>query len=177
MQTENEYGKALFLLTDEEGCAREVWQNIRSVSKMLTDNPDYIRLIDTPAIPKEKKLALIDEAFAPVNEYLRNLIKILCEKRAFHTFFDMEKTFNDYYYESRDIVIAEAITAVPLTDKQILNIQMKIGEATGKNAVIDNTVDPSILGGVILRYNGKQLDGSVKSRLDSISLVLKNTVI
>ncbi len=177
MQSNNEYGKALFLLCEEQGCAKDVWMELRSIKKILTDNPKYVTLIDTPALSKEKKMELIDQAFAPVNEYVKNLIKILCERHAFYTFAEIEKTYDAYYLEAKNIIMVEAITAIPLTEKQILDLKMKIGEETGKHSVIENTVDESILGGVILRYEGKQLDGSLKARLDRLASGLKNTVI
>jgi len=53
----------------------------------------------------------------------------------------------------------------------------KLASTTGKKIIIKNTVTPEILGGVKLRYSGKQLDGSVKTRLDKFEQSLKNTVI
>ena len=177
MQTNNEYGRALFMLCEEEGCADSVYGELSDIVRILEESPKYIKLLDTPALPKEEKLRLIDEAFAPIDERVRNLIKILCEKHAVYSFFDAKKTYDSCYLESRKIEIVDAITAVKMTDSQIENLKIKLGEICGKSIIVNNIINPDILGGMVLRYDGKQLDGSVKARLDRLSAGLKNTVI
>ena len=68
----------------------------------------------------------------------------------------------------------EAISAVSLTDAQRDSLVKKLTDMTGKRIILTNKVRPEILGGVILRYSGIQLDGSVKARLDTFSESLKN---
>ena len=89
----------------------------------------------------------------------------------------MKREFSALYDKSRGIEHVEAVTAVAMTDAQISKMAEKLSAMTGKTVVIKNTVAPEILGGVKLRYSGTQLDGSVKTRLDSFEKSLKNTVI
>lgn len=172
-----EYAKALFLLTEEEQITNIVIDEIRTVKTLLCENPRYIKLLDTPALVKDEKLHLIDQAFSSLNENLLNFIKILCEKHAVYQFPKITDAYASLYDESRGIERVEAVTAVPMKAAQVTAMSAKLASLTGKTIIIKNTVDPSVLGGVILRYSGTQLDGSLKARLESFEKSLKSVVI
>ena len=172
-----EYAKALFLLTEEEKTTDTVAGELQTVKTLLCENPRYIKLLDTPALAKEEKLALIDKAFASLREELLNFIKILCEKHAVYLLPRAADAYAALYDEARGIERVEAVTAVPMKKAQIDAMAKKLAFMTGKTVIIRNTVDPAVLGGVILRYAGKQLDGSLKARLDAFEKSLKELVI
>ncbi len=172
-----EYAKALFLITEEEGETEAAMENTRLVKAVFDENPAYAPLLDTPAIPKEEKLALIDEAFSAVGENLKNLIKILCERHSVYVYPKVFSAYSALYDESRGIERVIAISAVEMKEEQIAALKAKLSAITGKTIIIKNDVDPSILGGIKLRYSGIQLDGSVKTRLDGFEEKLKSLVI
>ena len=177
MTAGNEYGKALFLLTEECKTTEKALADVIAADEIFKNNPKYVKLLDTPAITKSEKLALVDEAFSSVDESVRNLIKILCERHSVYCFGEVRRTYCKLYDTSRGIEYVEAVTAVPMTPEQTLRMQKKLADMTGKQIIIKNTVSPEILGGVMLRYSGTQLDGSVKTRLENFEKSLKNTVI
>ncbi len=172
-----EYGKALFLLTEEEGNTETAMQDLLLVQTAMREHPNYEKLLDTPALSAETRLQMIDEAFASIDANVKNLLKILTEKHAAHVWNEVTKTFSALYDEARGILRVKAITAVPMTEKQLEAMREKLAKQTGKEILIENTVDPAILGGVTLRYAGIQLDGSVKTRLDTLEKSLKGMVI
>ena len=172
-----EYGKALFLLSEEEGTTELALGDIRLVKEAMSKHPTYETLLDTPALPVETKLGLIDEAFATINANVKNLLKILCEKHATHDMPKVASVFEALYDEARGNLRVEAITAIPMTKKQLSAMQNKLELQTGKHIFIENIVDASILGGVTLRYGGVQIDGSVKARLESLEKSLKGLVV
>ena len=172
-----EYGKALFLLSEEEGTTELALGDIRLVKEAMSKHPTYETLLDTPALPVETKLGLIDEAFAGINANVKNLLKILCEKHATHDMPKVASVFEALYDEARGNLRVEAITAIPMTKKQLAAMQNKLELQTGKHIFIENIVDASILGGVTLRYGGVQIDGSVKARLESLEKSLKGLVV
>lgn len=172
-----EYGKALFLLTEELGKTESALKDVLCAAEIFAKNPDYAKLLDTPAITKAEKLALADTAFASLDTSVKNLIKILCEKHSIHAFGGVCRTFVSLYNESRGIEEVEAVSAVAMSEEQILRMTKKLTLMTGKKIILKNTVSPEILGGLKLRYSGIQLDGSVKTRLDKFEASLKNTVI
>ena len=113
-----EYGRALFLLCEEEKSTERVLDELDALSELLKQNPTYTKLLDTPAVVKDERLALIDEAFSAFDENLKNLIKILAEARCTHLLPEVREAFDAEYCEARGILHAEAITAVPLTEEQ-----------------------------------------------------------
>ena len=172
-----EYGKALFLLSEEEGKTELALGDIRLIKEAMSKHPTYETLLDTPALPVETKLGLIDEAFAGIDANVKNLLKILCEKHATHDMPKVASVFEALYDEARGNLRVEAITAIPMTKKQLDAMQNKLELQTGKHIFIENIVDASILGGVTLRYGGVQIDGSVKARLESLEKSLKGLVV
>lgn len=172
-----EYARALFLISEEEKTTEAVLEDVQIADEAFSRNPAYVKLLDTPALPKEEKLSLIDGAFAAVNESLKNLIKILCEKHSVFAFSAIRAAFSELFDESRGIERVEAVSAVALSEEQILRLGEKLSALTKKKVIIKNTVDGSILGGMKLRYAGVQLDGSVKTQLESFEKRLKGIVI
>ena len=177
MAAAKEYARALFMLSEEFSRTDAVLNDAKILAQIFKNNPDYIKLLDTPAIVKAEKIKLIDEAFKDIDEYLLNVLKMLCEEHCVHILPKVIEEFFFAYNQARGIEEVEAVTAVAMTDSQLERMKEKLENMTGKRIVIKNTVDKSILGGVKLRYLGIQLDGSVKTKLDKFSQALKNTVI
>lgn len=177
MTDAKEYGKALFMLASEGGKAQRVAEDVRLMRSALLESPDYVKILNTPALKKEERVALVDKAFSSLDETVLNLIKILTEAHSAHLLVGAADEFLAQYDESCGILRVEAISAVPLTKAQTDAIAKKLGASLGKTAIVKNTVDPSILGGLTLRYGSCQLDGSIKTRLDKFERSLKNTVV
>lgn len=173
----NEYGKALFLITEEDAVSDKLLADVKTAERALSDNPDYVKLLDSPALSKEERVSLCGKAFGSLDERLLNLIKILTERRSVRLFPKVAEAYRSLYDQSRGILRVEAVTAIPLTDRQSAAMKLKLTQSLKKTVILVNTVDPSTLGGVKLRYSGVQLDGSVKTRLDKFEAALKNTVI
>jgi ATP synthase F1 delta subunit len=172
-----EYGRALFLLTEELGTTERVREEAKAIVDLFLANPEYERMLDTPALSPDERIALIDGALADFDESLLNLVKILIERRMAYAVVRTLRVFEEEYMESRGIIRAEVISAIPLSEVQSARICEKLGKITGKQVVIDNKVDPSLLGGINLRYMGIQRDGSIKTRLDDFASSLKSAVI
>ena len=172
-----EYADALFSLSEELGTTEAVKSDVADVSDAIMANPKYIDLCDTPAVAIGEKLSLIREALGSVNESVRSLVMILAEKHSVRLFPEIAKEYRTIYNESRNILEAEAVSAAPLSPSQLSAIKEKLEKKTGKTVTVANTIDKSILSGVILRYMGIQLDGSLGARLSQIEKSLKNTIL
>jgi F-type H+-transporting ATPase subunit delta len=177
MMDYGEYGRALFLAAEEAGRIEEIALDIKAAGAAVEENPDYVKLLDTPAVSKAEKHALIDGAFSSLDEYCVNFLKLLSDKCIFFSLGEAVKAFCLLYDEHHNIERVEAVTARPMTAEQLAAMKEKIDKMTLKCAVITNTVDPSVLGGVAIRYSGVQLDGTVKRRLDDLAKSLEKTVI
>ena len=171
------YAEALFLLSEEEGVTDGVVGDLAIVNSIVKDSPEYAKILDTPALPKEERLRLIDEAFGGLNEYVRNVIKMLSAEHNVYAFPRLFAEFTRLYNDRLGIVEVEAVSAVALTERRKARIKERLEKKLSKTVVIKNTVEKEILGGLILRYDSLQLDGSVKTRLEDIERELKSAAV
>jgi F-type H+-transporting ATPase subunit delta len=172
-----EFAKALFLISEEEGSSDAMLEDVMLADAVFTENPTYVKLLDTPAIEKSEKLSLIDGSFGAVNENLKNLIKILCQRHSVYAYSRVAAAYSELYDTSRGIERVVAVTAIKMTDKQLSALAEKLEKITSKRVIIKNETDPAILGGIKLRYMGVQMDYTLRSRLDAIERSLANTVL
>ena len=177
MSNARNYAEALFSLSEELKISDAVLSDVTAVAEILKENSDYLKLADTPAISVPEKLSLIDGAFKELEESVLNLIKILAEKHSVYLFPEIAKEYISLYNEARGIFEAEVITSSPLSSEQSGKIKEKLEKLTGKTIIIKNTPDASVLGGIKLRYMGRELDGTLKGRLSQIEKSLKNTIL
>jgi F-type H+-transporting ATPase subunit delta len=172
-----EYAKALFLLAKERNALEIILSDLKAACAAVREAPDYISLLDSPALSGEEREALIEEAFASLDTDLRSFLKILSGKHMLYTIHRTTDAYEALCDEEMGIIRAEAITAIALTDTQRERICERLAQKTGKRVILKNTVDASVLGGVKLRFMGTQLDASLKSRLDSIRESLQSTAL
>ena len=92
-------------------------------------------------------------------------------------FSDCCASFRNLYNQDHNILPVTAVTALPLSKEQSLRLSDKLARITGKNIELVNRVDPSVLGGMRLDYDGKRLDDTVAHRLEAVRSLLKNTVL
>ena len=177
MVNANDYGRALYELAREQNAQDEILEQMRDVRAILEKTPEYVRLLDTPALPMEQRLSLLDEAFGSLNPWHLNFLKILCEKHAIKQYDACAQCFSELHDEARHILRATALTAVAMTDKQVEALTRKLETITGKRVVLTNKVDPQVLGGVTLRFGGVQLDGSLQSRLEDLRRSLAGEIV
>ena len=170
---EKEYGEALYELCNEENCAEEVLGQLDMVCALFREEPKYPRILQDPALPKQERLHMLDEAFGGnVHPYLLNFLKILCEKSAIETLPGCAEQFRSLYNEDRGLLPVVATSAVALTEAQKQALIEKLSKLTGKTILLENQVDESLMGGVKVKYDGKELDGSVAGRLEALRRVL-----
>lgn len=171
------YGKALFQLAQENGGDVRVLDELGAVQQLLQENPSYALLLDTPAVSQDEKHSLLREAFGQFDPMLLNFLCLLCDRRAFYQLPACRTAYRACFDEAHDIVRAEAITAVPMQDKQRAALKAKLESLTGKNIVLKNSVDPALIGGITLRYGGVQLSDSIQSRLDGLRRSLGEAIV
>ncbi len=175
---EQQFARAMFELSLEEGEREIVRDELHLIEDVLKENPTYKILLDTPAVTREEKLALVESAFSSLSsENVKNLLKLLTERRECHLFSSIVRAFDALYDEALGILRVEAITAFAMTEDQKLALAAKLTKKTKKRIVLTNTTNPEVLGGVLLRYGEVQLDGTLKSRLDTLSESIASVIV
>ncbi|MBR6483746.1 MAG: ATP synthase F1 subunit delta [Clostridiales bacterium] len=163
------YGKSLYDLAKAEGLDQAILNEMESVRNIFNDNPDYIRLLSEPSIPRNERLKLLDEAFGDsMDTYLLNFIKILTEKGFLREFGSCFKTYRSLYNDDRGICDAVAMTPGDLSDDERTSLIARLEKITGKKVLLTEKKDPALLGGIKVLVEGKLYDGSVRGRLDEL---------
>lgn len=163
------YAQALYSLAEEDAITAEILQQLETLAVSFCEEPGFLRLLDTPNIPKEERCNLLDDSFrGKVHPYVLNFMKILTEKGYARHFCDCVKAYREIYNEKHDILSVTATTAVEMTDGQKEKLQKKLETITGKTVLLLTRLDESCVGGVRLDYDGKRIDGTVRNRLDQI---------
>ena len=172
------YGEALYTLALEESITGGLLKELTVLEQCFRENPDFIRLLSSPNLSKQERCTVLDDSFrGKVHPYVLNFLKILTEKGYMKHFSDCCKAFEDHYNLDNGILPVTAITAVALTPEQASKLSGKLSRITAKQVKLCNKVDPTVLGGVRLDYDGKRLDDTVSHRLDAIRGLLKDTVL
>lgn len=172
------YAQALYDLAKDENLTAEVLQQLQTLQESFAAEPDFLRLLGAPNIPKEERCQILDRSFrGQVHPYVLNFLKILTEKGYTRYFGDCLEAFEQQYNLDNGILPVQVYTAVEMTPQQQEKLTKKLSNMTGKTVKLQNRIDPGCLGGVRLTYDGKQVDGTVKNRLDTIGSLLKNTVL
>ena len=172
------YGEALYELAKSEDLTGPIGEQLRLLQASFRQEPEYIRLLSAPNLTKAERCQILDDSFrGKVQQYLLNFMKILTEKGYMRHFSDCADAYMDRYNQDNGILPVTAITAVPLSEDQSARLTEKLNRITGKKIALLNRVDPKVLGGIRLDYDGRRLDDTVSHRLDSIRDLLKTDVL
>ena len=172
------YAYALYDLAESEGLCGELDGQLEVLRMCFLETPDFLRLLSAPEIDKEERCRIVERSFVEtVNPYVRNLMKLLIEKGRIRIFPQCCKVFREIFDERHGILTVYAYTAVMLTPEQFGRLRQKLESITGKSVRLVNRNDPDCLGGVRLQYNKKQIDGTVKHRLEAVAALLRNSVL
>ena len=168
-ETAKMYGGSLYDLAAEEGLETRILGELDEVQQLLKQNPDYLRLLSTPSIPKKERCGLLDEALrGQVHLYVLYFLKFLCEKGTLRELSGCARAYRIRYNQAHGILEATAISAVPLTEPQRTALHTKLESLTGKTIDLKTKVDAKVLGGIRLDIEGTELDGTVQNRLASL---------
>ena len=165
----NRYAEALSQLSEEENITKEIYNELHDVVEVIKNNKELDNVLKSPLVAKNEKTQLIEALFNnKINNDLKNFLKILVEKGRISSLKSIELTFKELLNDKHNIIEGTVISAIALTEKQVKELEEKLSKKYNKNVTLENEVDQSILGGVLVRLGNTQIDGSVKTRLNNI---------
>ena len=157
---------------------QEEIEELRQVIAIFDEHPDYWRFLGTLSIGKEDRCNALDEAFqGKIQPYLLNFMKILCENGTIGQLKGCAREYRSRYNQDNGIVEVTAVTAVPMNEVLQDKLLQKLQTVLGKTVELTCKVDPACMGGVLLEMPGRQMDGTVKQRLDSLAAALKTAAV
>ena len=173
------YGQAIYDLAISEGLGKTILDQLNVLEHSITvEEPGFLKLLSAPTLSKQERCQILDQSFrGKVHPYVLNFLKILTEKGYIRHFSHCVQAYRESWYRDNDILLVEAVTAVPLTMEQLKKLTRKMISLTGKTIELRNRLDPTVIGGIRLDYDGKRLDDTVSHRLEAVRTMLKNTVL
>ena len=173
-----QYGTALYELARDESLVDTILEQSRVLAESFQAEPRFTQLLCSPSIPKQERCQMLDSSLRDqIHPYLLNFLKILTEKGYIKHFSGCCKVFRQHYNTDNGILPVTAVTAQPLSDALREKLIKKLSAVTGKTIDLSCRVDAECLGGVRLDFDGKQVDGTVRRRLEDIRGILTNTVL
>jgi len=172
------YGTALFDLAMEEQQAEEYFRQLSVLEQVLRQEPDFLSLLDARSLPLQQRLELVDKCLGTgMYPCILNFLKLLCRRGIIRELPDCLRTFSSLYCDAFGIETFRAVTAVPMTSELEEKLKNRLEAVTGKTVILQCAVDPSVLGGIRLEGNGRELDGTLRHRLDELAINLAQLVL
>lgn len=163
------YASALFAAASRADAVDQVESDLGLVSLTVESAPALLEAITSPIIPPDKKRAILEEIFkGKAHEITLSYLRLLVDKRREEAILQTEEEYVLLANEARGIVEAEATTATPLDEVQQGQLTSKLSATTGKQIRLECKVDPTVIGGVLVRIGDRVIDGSIKGQLAAL---------
>jgi F-type H+-transporting ATPase subunit delta len=169
------YASSLFELALEEGAVDAVSADLSAFQALIDESEDLKRLVRSPVFSAEEQLKAIEAivAKAGIKSPVGNFLKVVARNRRLFALPGMIKSFRQIAAEHRGEVAAEVTSAHALTPAQEEELKVALKGVTGKDVSVTVTVDPSLLGGLIVKVGSRQIDTSLRTKLSTLKLALK----
>ncbi|MBL8577472.1 MAG: F0F1 ATP synthase subunit delta [Mesorhizobium sp.] len=169
------YAGSLYELAAQSNSVDKVEADLSSFETLLSESADLDRLIKSPVFSAEDQLKAIASIAdkAGISGLVGNFLRVVAQNRRLFAVPAMIKAFHAIAAEARGEVAAEVTTAHPLSSAQEEELKAALKGVTGKDVAISATVDPSLLGGLVVKIGSRQIDTSLRTKLNSLKLALK----
>ena len=168
------YAKAILDLANSKGVAEAVNNDMKLIASTIESNLELSTFIQNPTTKVEVKESALLEVFANVNGVTKGLFHLLFENKRFEILEAIAVEYSKVFDEGNGIEVAKVTTAIPMDAALEVKVLAKIATLSDKKITIENIVDPSIIGGFILRIGDQQYNASVANRLQVLKRELSN---
>jgi len=164
------YARSLMELSQDQGQLAVAEQDMRLVAETCLNSPDLVLLLKSPVVKADKKTNVLAKVFAGnIGEITHRFMGIMVRKGREAMLPQVAQAFVELYRVHQNIVTVEVLSAVPLTDAVRAQVTEQAQQKhPGKSIILSEKVDPTLIGGVIVRIGDEQFDGSVSRRLTDL---------
>jgi F-type H+-transporting ATPase subunit delta len=168
------YAKAILDIAQTSGTADAVNNDMKSIVNAVAESAELKDFLTSPIIKMDVKKSALSEIFSNIQKETTSLFHLLFENKRFEILESIAKQYNNLYDESNGIEVAKVTTAFPITPELEAKVLAKISEFSNKKITIVNIVDPTIIGGFILRVGDQQYNASVANKLSELKREFAN---
>ena len=162
------YARSLFEVAQQEGKTDEVREQLGQVADTLAEDQQLQVFFFSPYFNGEEKKDGLRKAITDVEPILQRFLELLVENHRMPVLFRVRRSYDALWEELNQRLPVQVTTAVDLDEQVARQIGDRIGEQTGRQVQLTTTVDPEILGGLVLRVGNNVLDASVRHRLEAL---------
>jgi len=169
------YASALFDLARDQRQIDSVGRSLDALSQALVDSKDFAELTSSPLVSRDEA----GKAFAAIAPQLgldpitANFLGVLARNGRKGEIRNVIRAFRRLAAEHRGEVTADVTTARPLNDDQVAALKAQLRARAGRDVSIDASVDPSILGGIVVKLGSQQIDASIRTKLNRLASAMK----
>lgn len=169
------YARSLYELAAESKSVDAVEEALNGFAALIDESADLKRLIESPVFTADEQVAALNAIVAKANmpPLAANFLNVVVENRRLFALPGIIKAFGEIAAAERGEVTAEVTSARELDATQQKQLAATLKDVAGKDVALSVTVDPSILGGLVVRLGSRQIDTSLKTKLSSLKLALK----
>lgn len=169
------YAQSLFELARDEGSLETVERELVEFRSLIDESADFRRLIESPAFTSDDQLRAISAVVESVkpSPLVGNFLKVVAGNRRLFALPAIIDGFRRMAAAHRGEVEAEVTSAHALNDEQRRELASALGSYTQKTVTMRESVDPALLGGLVVRIGSRQIDTSLRTKLSSLKLALK----
>ena len=168
------YAKAMYDIANEENFINEVYKDMSLIKDLYSDSLDFKSLLSNSQINYQDKKKAILSLLENSNALTKKLIDLLIHNKRLSIIGDIAISFIQLYNKQNDIKEATVITASPIDEDLKSIILSKINTSDSKSISLTNIIDSSIIGGFIIRFDGKEYNASMKQNLNNLKKELTN---
>jgi len=169
------YATALFELARDEKSIEAVKADLDKFDAMLSESADLKRLVRSPVFAADAQLkalsAVLDKA--GISGVAANFLKVLTSNRRLFAVTDVIRAFGALVARFKGEASAEVTVAEPLSDKNLDALKAALKQVSGKDVTLNVKVDPSIIGGLVVKLGSRMVDSSLRTKLNSIKHAMK----
>lgn len=169
------YAIALFELARDEKQLETVAESLAALKRTLAESDDFRVLVSSPLVSREQS----ERAVAGTADVLgldpltRNFLGVLARNHRLSQLANVIRAFDMLASRHRGEVTAEIVSAHELSDDQVEAVKANLKARTGRDIVVDLSVDPSILGGLVVKVGSRMIDGSIRTKLNTLAHAMK----
>jgi F-type H+-transporting ATPase subunit delta len=169
------YASALFELANENKAVAAVEQDLGALGQALKESTDLAALIRNPQVGRDAAARAIDgvAGLLKLSPLTQQFLGVLAANRRLAVLPEIVSAFATIASSARGEVKAEVTSAHPLSDAQLKALSAKLKAREGKDVTLSATVDPAILGGLVVKIGSTQIDSSIRTRLNTLANAMK----
>jgi ATP synthase F1 delta subunit len=162
------YARSLFQAARDEGKLEVVHEQLGDFAAAIRDVPELRSVLDNPELDPQQRTGVLADILGDADELVRNFVLLTAEKGRAGEIDEIYDELDELVAAEQRRLTVELTTAIDLTDDEADAIVKKIEQSSGRSVEATRSVDPSLIGGIVLQVGSHRLDASVRGRLDRL---------